>query len=193
MTKNETLKKSNTKFITNHTDSLSFEHLLRLVVGKSKYQSASLANQEIFVVKELIGLIKILRKDTCTMDTTSKHRELLISQFDILEKQLKRKENVWEIIFTLFYIISKLYGYLYVDCSKIFTPVYWQTKTQYFHENIIQGIRWEEIYKNEQNVISKKIEIIKKLKREGLSSYQISLVLNVSEYEIKKICREISA
>ena len=46
-------------------------------------------------------------------------------------------------------------------------------------------------YYDEKNAIAIRQKIVKQLKEEGLSDYHISLVLNVSEYQIQKLRKNL--
>ena len=92
--------------------------------------------------------------------------------------------NEYVLTLNLLRLISAFLGYAGTRPYKVATPAYFQTPAQQYTQLIMECgdtdlTNW--------NTILAKIRLIKQLKEEGLSYFKISLILNSSEYEVKKL------
>ena len=175
-------------------DSMEFELAMRQFFGDKAYQIAGLAGfgDNLSVKKWLLKAIKQIFKDVNKLDTTSRHKEMMIGDIERLEKEVKKWKNPWSIIYRLFFLCSRFLGYDYVKGITYNTPFYYQTPNQYYKTLSYQGKNsLQEIQKDEKNFKEKQREIISILKREHYNDFKIAMILNTSEYEIKKINRGI--
>src|SRR3989338_9108521 len=84
-------------------DSMEFELAMRQFFGDKAYQIAGLAGfgDNLSVKKWLLKAIKQIFKDVNKLDTTSRHKEMMIGDIERLEKEVKKWKNPWSIIYRL--------------------------------------------------------------------------------------------
>ena len=94
-----------------------------------------------------------------------------------------------EITFTVYLIrlIASLLGYKGVRPFRIATLCYFQTPSQYITDVISKGGDPLQDYYDEKSAITERKRLIMQLKDEGVSDYKISLIMNISEYQVKKL------
>jgi len=178
----------------NHIDhSMNFELAMRQFFGEKAYHIAGGYNNPKYVKQWLKKAIRKMKKDIMNLDTTSRHKETLINDIGRLERNLKSSDP-FEIIIVLFSICSRFLGYDFLKGEKFNIPIYSQNASQYYWSKILKDSSIN--YSREQsriqmNIVRKQKEIIKSLLKEGFDDFQISLVLNVSEYQIKKLKKGI--
>ena len=170
---------------------MDLELALRLFLGKKAYHSAS---AESYVTSKLKWLQKvakriILRIDE--LDTTTRHKQMLASEAErFLEKVNSSKVSAWEVVYVLLRLCGRLLGFDYLSGSIVHTPVYYQSHSQYYTSHILQGGDVMQDYYDQKDMVSARKRIVKQLKEEGLSDFKIALILNTSEYQIKKLRKE---
>jgi hypothetical protein len=117
-----------------------------------------------------------------SIDTSLTHKRSLIQSTDILIQEMKSKEMpTWNSIFILLKIIGNLIGFN--GC----VPTFAQTVEQYYSDRIKEGGDALEQYYDKKDAISVRAGVVNNLIKDGYSNFKISVVLNVSEYEIKKL------
>ncbi|NOS97817.1 MAG: hypothetical protein HOP25_05030 [Methylotenera sp.] len=136
------------------------------------------------------ALKKIIEK-VQKIETTTKHSEHLANTSQRALKCLESK-SYNETEFTL-YILRLTGALLGIHPAKycIATPMYYQTPDQHFTEAIISGGDALLDYYDKNNFVAMRRKVVKQLKEEGLSDFDISLVLNTSEYQVKKLRKEL--
>jgi len=139
-------------------------------------QAHNTSSRNKWLRETLDKMIKIIND----LDTTSQHQKSLMSEIDILKKKLSRaKQPSWNLVFHFFSLCGRLLGFDFISGSRVNTPVYLQSQPKY-----------REDYYSEKNAISVKKRVIKELQKEGLSDFKIGLILNISEYKVKKLRRD---
>jgi hypothetical protein len=93
-------------------------------------------------------------------------------------------------VYRLFKLVGQLLGYDYQDGKQYRTPHYSRTPSQYFEAHLHQGGDMEDFFRNKENAISVRREIVQELKQRGVSDFNVSLVLNTSEYEVRNLRRK---
>ena len=171
---------------------MQFEIAMQIFLGDKAYHIADQA-YDITSRKEWYkkALKKIILK-VHEIETSTKHKEQLAR---LSQQALKCLENkkFSEAEFTLYLLrlAGALLGIVYVKGACIATPMYYQTPDQHFTEIIINGgDALQDYYDNKNSVVIRR-KVIKQLKEEGLSDFDISLVLNTSEYQVKKLRKEL--
>ncbi|MBI2032335.1 MAG: hypothetical protein HYT09_01690 [Candidatus Levybacteria bacterium] len=175
---------------------MNFEHAVRQFLGDKAYHIADSAFDDTSFRQWLRKCIPIMRRKVNQLDTTTRHKEMLMSNIEELNDRLKAKGGSSEkgIIITLFWIISRLFGFDGVS-GKIFNePFYTQTYWQYLEEKSSWNSKKTilEIDREErQNIISIRKRLIKSMKNDGLSDIKIAEVFNMGEKQIKKLKNDI--
>lgn len=175
---------------SNSEYSLNFEYTMMLLFGNKAGQLASLATNESEVRKWLRKFVKKLIEETNSLDTTERHRAVLSLDLKSIDKNLKDGGNIWEIIYYLFNLVARLFGYDFHEGKKLLTLCYLQNQSQNFWTNLYEGQSFKEIQKKQKNFVLKRVQLVKELKREGFLDFEISQILNTTEYNIKKILKE---
>jgi len=170
-----------------------FETTIRAFLGDKAYHIAGQVHnvkhrKEWYekALKKIIGRVQ-------DIDSTTSHKEQLALWSEKALNVLKDKD-FRETEFTLYLLrlIGALLGFRGVRGADIATPMYYQTPAQHYTEEVtINGRDAVNYYEEEKNSISIRRKIIMQLKKEGLTDYQVSLVLNTTEYQVKKLKREL--
>lgn len=174
--------------------SMDFELAMRQFFGDDAYQLAGAAHDEKYVKKWLLKAVRKMQKDVMKLDTTTRHRERLLGDLERLEKYMKASNNEWDIIFRMFFLCSRFLGYDFAQGAIYNSPIYHQSPSQYHwsKRNVSKDYdTLDEHLKDEKNTIKKQKEIIKSLKDEGYDDFHIALILGMSEYQVKKLKKEI--
>lgn len=172
--------------------SLDFEYAMTLLLGSKADHIASFASNEKYLRKWLRKAIKKFIKDVNLLDTTERHKEMLVMKLECVDKLLKKGGSLWSMIFDFFNLVSRFLGYDYDRAQKLVTPTYFQTQSQNFWCGLYKDESSKKQKENKDNFISKRIKTLLQLKSEDYSDFEISQILNTSEYNIKKILRECS-
>jgi hypothetical protein len=178
------------KIATDHEDSMNFEYTMMLLFGENAYQIVTFAKNEKYVKEWLKKAIAKMKKDINSLDTTERHKEILIYELTRIDKELT-KGNVWEIIYSLFNFSIRLLGYDYHRAQRLLTPSYSQTVQQRFWSGLQEGEDWKKHAEQRKSFIRKRAELIKKLKEENYTTFEISQIFNTTDYHVKKILKEI--
>ena len=167
---------------------MDFELTMRTLFGKKAYHIASAEMHPLSRRKWLQKAVRQLMHHVENLDTTVRHKHILMVELDGILKAFKGvKEPSWSIVYRLLRLCFRLFGYDYLKGARTYTPTYWQTSDQYYTSHILEGGDVMQNYADEKDVISVRHEIVRKLKEEGLSDFKISLILNTSEYEVKQL------
>lgn len=174
------MEKSNHKSSTIYI--YSFEDTMRQFFGKKAYQ-LGFGNEEI-VKKWLIKSTKKMIKLINNVETTTRHKESLMRELQNLESQLSEKQiNMWSVIFNLFFLCSRFLGFDYLQGMCLNTPFYFQTKNQKFWQNLCEGT---DVY-DDKNYIKTRRDIVLDLYAKNYRTFDIGLILNISEKDVLKL------
>jgi hypothetical protein len=158
--------------------SMLFENTLILLFGLKKgYQTASHESNSRERRIWLRQAAKSLLNKIDSLDTTIEHKRRLADELEEIY-QLLSKGSVpsWELIYRFFRLVAMLLGMGgIVHYSPIYLPYY---------ENSADPI---ESFRINSDTFSIKQEVAERLLAEGKNIYKISRVLNISEYEAKKL------
>lgn len=171
---------------------LQFEYTIRAFLGEKASHIAGQVHTEKhrkdWYKKVLTQVVRRVRD----IDTNTKHSEQLITWSERALNQLKGR-NFNELAFTLclLRLLAVMLGLVGVRPYSIATPVYFQTHPQHYTEVIMEGGDALQDYYDKQSSVEIRKRLVSQLKEEGLSDFEISLALNASEYEIKKIRKEL--
>ncbi len=172
---------------------MDFECCIRQFLGDEAYHIADFANDDTSARLWYRKCIKKMKKRVDSLDTTTRHKEMLLMELNDLEERLKQKKVLGskELVVDLFQLISRLFGYDVVSGKIYNEPFYHQTYGQYFMEETSwkkAGKNWHEIHTEEtKNVITWKKSICRVLKEKGLNENTIARILNITEYQVKKM------
>ena len=167
--------------------SMRFELTMKQFFGNKAYQIAGSAGNRSEVRRWLDKAVKKMMKDVDKIETTTRHRKMLLFELESLRKELKQLEDPLPLIYTLFSLCSRFLGYDYCKGGSYHTPIYYQTPGQYYTVKIWEGGDAMQDYYDKKDILSVRQETAKSLKNQGYDDFKVALVLNVSEYEVKKL------
>lgn len=169
-----------------------FEVSVRTFLGEKAFHIAGQVHSErtrkVWFKKVLTKVVKRVHE----IETNTKHKEQLVYWSERSLGVLKGKEyNEQEFTICLLRLVGVLLGFMSVNGAILNTPIYYQTYEQHYTEIINQGGDPLQDYYDNKNTISIRRRIVNQLKEEGLTDFDISMVLNTSEYQIKKLRKEL--
>jgi hypothetical protein len=137
------------------------------------------------------ALKKVIQR-VSEIETNTKHKEQLCLWSEKALKSLNERPFN-ETVFTLYLLrlIASLLGYIGVKPYNIATPAYFQTTSQHYTEVIAGGGDVMQDYYDRNSSLNTKRRLILQLKEEGMTDFEISLVFNISEYEVRKLRKEL--
>ena len=165
-----------------------FETTIRTFLGHKACHAASQANSISERKKWYKKVLKVIVVKIQAVETTTLHKQQLSLWSERALKCTNSKDFVEsELLIFLFRITGALLGLMGVRAANIATPMYYQSANQRLTEVIISGGDVMQDYYDKQDAITIRKKIVTQLKDEALTDYQISLVLNTTEYQIKKL------
>ena len=172
----------------NNNYSIEFELCVRQFLGDKAYGIASSFGNEIRVRQWLRKCLVEAKKRVDNIDTTARHKEMMMRNIDDLLMDLKLKGSLQkpETVVGSFWLISRLLGLDYANGKTYNEIFYYQKPSQYARQLWAEGKSREYRDNERKNWISLRKRIISTLKNKGISDYDVAQVLNISESELKK-------
>jgi hypothetical protein len=168
---------------------LDFEEMLMQYFGDKAWHTAASAYSKTTRNKWLKKLESKLIADIDTLDTSERHKSLMMRDAESFFKTLRADEPSWDSIFAALMFISRFLGYDYCRGSKQHTLTYYQTEAQYYTQKIFAGGDPMQDHFDRKDVISQRAEIAKSLKENGHNTLRIAQILNISEYKVKQLLK----
>lgn len=167
---------------------MRFELTMRLLFGDKAYQIAGTEANPKHRKEWLQKSVRKLLRLVDGVDTTLRHKKMLMAELDAINELLKQGNDAsWDLVYRLFRLSFRLLGFDYPNGANCHTPIYFQTPDQHFTTLLLSGGDVNQDYGDKNNAISIRESIVRSLKSGGLDDFKISLVLNISEYEVKKM------
>jgi len=165
-----------------------FELTMRLLFGDKAYHIASSqdspSQRRKWVQKSIRKLMLIVND----LDTTLRHKQMLMGELDVIAKLVKgANEPPWELVYRFLRLTSRLLGYDYVGIKR-YSLSYWQSLEQHYAALPSNGGGVMQKYSDQKDAISIRRSVVENLKSKGFDDFKISLVLNTTEYEVKQLC-----
>lgn len=170
---------------------MDFEYTVRMFLGDKAFHIAGGVHDEKYFKGDLKSCIPVMRKKAMGLDTTSRHKEMLLKEIEELNELLKSKHkgNEKEIIISLFGLVGRLFGFDGVNGVVHNLAFYHQTYSQY----AVGKLDWEQ--KNnyqthkefKDNIITLQKEVYLTLHKKEVNDQIIAGVLNTTEHYIKKL------
>ncbi len=171
---------------------LDFEYMVRLFLGEKAFHIAGMETDEKSRRSWLQKVTKRMLKRINSVDTTTRHKQMLLAEVDFLHRTIKsRTASPWDINYNLFRLCGRLLGFDLIRGVVLHTPVYHQTKGQYYGAIIMDGGDPLQDYYDKKDAISVRRRLIHELKNDGLDDFKIALVLNITEYQVKKLRKDL--
>lgn len=167
---------------------IHFEITMRLLFGETAYQIASTESNPKHRREWLQKSVRRLLRLVDSLDTTPRHKQMLMAELEEIAGSLKRTNDPsWDLVYRLFRLCFRLFGYDFVRGARCHTPVYYQTPDQHFTTLLLAGGDGSQDYQDKRNAIAIRESLVKELRGRGMDDFKISLVLNISEHEVKKL------
>jgi hypothetical protein len=169
-----------------------FETTIRTFLGDKAYHIAGQVHTEKYRKEWYRKALKKIITKVQDIDTSTKHKEQL-AHWSERALDVLGERNFRETEFSLYLLrlTGALLGFVGVRGVNIATPMYYQTPNQHYTEVIISGGDVMQDYHDQKSSVSVRKKLVAQLKEEGLNDFQISLVLNTSEYQVKKLKNEL--
>lgn len=169
---------------------MRIERTMRLYFGKKAYGTAGEFNNPKNCRRWLKKVIRLIMKQIDTLDTTPGHKQLIMENTETAENAIGRSDNPsWELVFCLVALIGRLLGF-YLEGTRCHSLAYFhQTPNQYFTEKVMDGENDSHYYDDAISIRKELIQFLKENK--NLSDFKVALVLNSTEYEIKKLRKDL--
>ena len=167
---------------------MEFEMTFRLLFGdRAKY----IEGQQLNTKSRSRWLRKALDKieqELNSLDTTERHKQMLLGEIEATRDAVASKsDSAWPVVYSLIRLVCRLLGYDFVRPAKCHTATYWQSVGQHLNTVVFQGGDVMQDYYDKKNAMAVRRQVVAHLKAQRLSDYRIALVLNTTEYEVKKL------
>jgi len=164
---------------------IDFEYMLRRFLGEKAFGRAGFEQNDGSFRKCLQDITPVLRRQIKYLDTTERHKKMLLNEVEGLHDLLKVRGGGTEkqMIIKLYSLVARLFGFYSIDGIVRWQPFYHQTLSEHF---------WEEDKDHEarenhwRNIYAHQDKIYMELREQGLSDQIIAGILNTTEYQIKK-------
>lgn len=167
---------------------MEFEITMRLLFGEKAYH---IADEHGSTKGRRAWLTKALRRFTREVDaleTTSRHKQMLMGELEAISALVKKEsEPSWSLVYRFLRLASRLLGFDYVRGAKCHTLAYWQSPPQRLNSVVFEGGDVMQDYYDKKNAIAIRTSVVQHLKSQGLDDYKIGLVLNITEYQVRKL------
>jgi predicted DNA binding protein len=176
------------------SNDLYFEHTIKMFlnVDERKFNVACEESNPEYRKRWLNKIVVSLKKDINELDTELSHKRCVLNLLCSLEDEIKRcecDESFWKVVYILFRICGQLTSWRVVKDDVVYhlsVPIFGRNLDQY---NTAQLITGNDI-SNNKDIVSLKVAMIQKLKDDGVSTFDIALIFNISEYAVKKHLKE---
>ncbi len=171
---------------------MKFEMTMRLFFGNKAYHIAGQERTAKYRAEWLAKIGKVLLKHIDEIDTTPRHKQMLMAEAESFQKEARlAKADPWNLVYVLVRLCGRFLGYDSMRGAKVHTPTYHQDCEQYYTVAMRQGGDTMQDYYDKKDAISTRRSVVELLKTQGLDDFKIALVLNTSEYEVKKLRKGI--
>lgn len=165
-------------------NSLRFERCMKIFYGDSAYQIAGSANNSHERKKWLKKIIKKITVIISNLDVPKEHTSLLMHNIEKLKEDIDHcgTQPNWQMIDSVFVLLGHIIGLH--DGHHCYSLVYWQNENQYKAKKTI--FERTESITQDSNIISTRMEVMKNLKANDHSYFEIACIMNMSEYQVQK-------
>jgi len=166
---------------------MEFETCMRRVFGDEASHIASSCLNERYRAQWVMRLLKHLIRDAQDLDTTQKHRERISYLLEALQKKnWKGDDASWGLVFDLLALAAELLGYEGIKGHRTYIPLYWQELQTHLAISNERG-QCEKLMQEFQAAAARRVLVIRYLKAQGLSDFEVAMTLKTTEYEVKKL------
>ena len=166
-----------------------FETTIRSFLGDKALHVASHVHSETQRRKWYRKVLKKVVREMQTLDSSTLHKEEIVKWSEkALVSLSEQPPNDGRFTLCLLRLLGSLLGFVGLKPYRIATLAYFQTRSQEFTEQLVRGDG--NVEDRHESTLSIRREIIGQLRDEGRTYFEISLVLNSSEYHVKKLWKQ---
>ena len=167
---------------------MTFELAMRQFFGRKAYHIADLAGSTRSRNKWLRKALRKILKDVDDLDTSPRHKQMLMRELEEIDKALIGIEvPTWGLVFEFFSLCSRFLGYDFLQGARSNTPVYHQSLNQHYIQRWLEGRSALKNRREKKDAISVRIRLVKSLNAEGFDAFHIGLIMNMTEYQVKQL------
>ena len=134
---------------------MDFELTMRLFLGDKAYHIAGQESHDKYRREWLLKAAKRILRRVDAIETTTRHKKLLMAEAEKLVQSLKGQiRSPWTIAYRLFRLCGRLLGFDFVRGSIVHTPMYYQTPDQHYTTEIFEGGDELQDYYDKKNAVS---------------------------------------
>lgn len=170
---------------------IDFERTVTRFLGDEATNIASLALDKDARKSWYTKVLKRILAEVNLLDTTTRHKESLLSCIEGALNVVGKNYNEEKLFFYILRLSGALLGFANNRGSVLYTPIYSQTHSQYYTESILAGGDVLQDYEDKNNSLSIRRDLVFSLSAQGLSTFTIAQVLNISEYQVKKLKKRL--
>lgn len=170
-----------------------FEITIRSFLGDKAYGIAGTLYSEKNKKQWYKQVIKKIIKQIHEIDTTTRHKQRLETLCNrSLGTLKKRGNNDYEFLTCMLRLVGLLLGFTSSTKGSILTnPIYHQMPEQYYTEESLNDGDEMQSYNDKRNTIAERQKIVKELNKQGKTDFELSLIFNTTEYQIKKLRKNL--
>lgn len=167
---------------------MEFEITMRLLFGEKAYHIADEHGSAKGRRKWMTKALRLFTREVDALDTTSRHKQMLMGELEAISALVKSEsEPSWSLTYRFLRLASRLLGFDYDRGAKCRTLAYWQSPPQRLNSVVFEGGDVMQDYYDKKNAIGIRRTVIRDLKSNGFDNYKIGLVLNITEYEVRRL------
>ena len=170
---------------------LHFEMTMRSFLGNEADHIASQAfdakSRKRWYAKALKKVLKLIDQ----LETTTKHKKQMTIWVESALGAVTKEFDEQRLLLYLFRLSGSLLGFSGIRGSVLHTPIYSQSHSQHYTEEIQSGGDVMQDYYDKKNVLAVRRSLVIELKAQGFTDFKIGQVLNISEYQVKKLSKEL--
>jgi hypothetical protein len=154
---------------------MDFEITMRLLFGEKAHhiadQHGSAKGRRAWLTKA----IGMLTREIDTLDTTVRHKQMLMGELEAIAALVKREsEPSWDLVYRFLRLVSRLLGFDYARGARCHTAPYWQTPAQNLNSVVFEGGDIVQDWYDKKNAIAVRRSVVQNLKSQGLDDYKIA-------------------
>ena len=159
-----------------------FEMTMRMFLGDDAYQTAGQVHNEKYRKEWYRKSLKKIVKRVQEIDTTTGHKESIAHCAErALAALAERPFNETKLSILLLALVGSLLGFVATGTIPLYLRTF-NTEAASKRTDVVDLMR-----DYRENSIAVRRRIVNQLGKEGLNDFQIALVLNTSEYQVKKL------
>jgi hypothetical protein len=171
-------------------DAMLFEHTLSLFLGDEAARTAGQANHPTHRRTWLRKVCRLIRKRIETLNTTPRLKESLLSTVEYASDEIRADHQpTWRLVFRLLALTGKLLGYRHHKGALLDLVPYWRNEAQSLTEKMLRGGRRPRRDDGNKGARVVRRQIVRLLKRQGVSDGTIAEALRISKYEVQQLRR----